>query len=64
MSVQTTSDSNPTRTRMTYYECGECGQLGEFAGIEVSPFTRQCPVCEEPTTWELAFADEDQGVSF
>lgn len=48
---------------MTYYECVECGQLGTFVDVEAHRFTRECPVCEGRTAWELAFAG-DEGVSF
>ncbi|WP_227376390.1 hypothetical protein [Haladaptatus halobius] len=49
---------------MTYYECADCGQLADFVYLEDSAVRRRCPVCEEPTAWEIAFADDGAGVSF
>jgi hypothetical protein len=48
---------------MTYFECTECGQLGDFARMERSELRQQCPVCEEETVWETAF-EAEEGVSF
>lgn len=48
---------------MTYFECTECGQMGDFARIERSELRQRCPVCEEETLWETAFETEG-GVSF
>lgn len=45
-----------------YYECTECGQLASLVGHEQSPVSQECPVCEEVTSWEIAF--EAEGVSF
>lgn len=49
---------------MTYYECSECGQLARPVDVTGSPLYRPCPRCEDPTLWEPAFVDDEEGVSF
>jgi hypothetical protein len=48
---------------MTYFECTECGQIGDFARMERSELRQRCPVCEEETLWKAAFEAEG-GTSF
>lgn len=48
---------------MTYFECTECGQMGNFTVLDRSTLQQECPVCEETTVWEVAF-EADEGVSF
>ncbi|UPV73761.1 hypothetical protein M0R89_14590 [Halorussus limi] len=49
---------------MTRYECAGCGQLADFADAHGETVHRDCPVCEAPTHWEVAFTDDRAGVSF
>lgn len=49
---------------MTYFECGECGQLADHVELERRTFHADCPVCEETTLWTIAFDEDRQGVSF
>jgi predicted nucleic acid-binding Zn ribbon protein len=49
---------------MTRYECRNCGQLADFADAMGGTVHRECPVCEDLTVWETAFADDEAGVSF
>jgi phage FluMu protein Com len=44
---------------MTYFECTECGQMGDLARMERSELRQRCPVCEEETLWETAFEAEE-----
>lgn len=48
---------------MPYFECTECGQLANVSNLEQSELREHCPVCEQQTTWTVAFED-DAGVSF
>ena len=47
-----------------YYECTECGQMGDYVGREHSRIRTFCPVCDRRTGWRIAFSDEGEGVSF
>lgn len=49
---------------MTYFECHGCGQLVDLVGVECAELREECPVCEEPTTWTVAFDDPEGGVSY
>ncbi|MFB6161206.1 MAG: hypothetical protein ABEJ61_08530 [Haloferacaceae archaeon] len=49
---------------MTYFECERCGQLVDLVGVERAEVREACPVCDERTTWTVAFAAEGRGVSF
>lgn len=44
------------------YECNSCGNLARMPGCETNVATRDCPVCDRPTTWRVAF--EAEGVSY
>jgi predicted nucleic acid-binding Zn-ribbon protein len=48
---------------MTYFECTDCGQMGDFARMERSELRQHCPVCGVETVWETAF-EAEEGVSF
>jgi uncharacterized paraquat-inducible protein A len=48
---------------MPYFECTECGQLANLGTLEHSSLRQHCPVCDEETTWTVAF-DSGEGVSF
>lgn len=49
---------------MTQFECTECAQLGRFTRLDRTEFVMECPACEEPTLWTVAFDAETEGVSF
>lgn len=49
---------------MTYFECTECGELAHFVHLDRRSFHAACPVCETETLWEIAFVDNERGVSF
>jgi hypothetical protein len=44
------------------YECAECENMARLPGCETNATTRECPVCEDVTTWQVAF--EGEGVSY
>ena len=48
---------------MPYFECSGCGQMANVDALERSELRQRCPVCEEQTTWTVAF-ESDSGVSF
>lgn len=45
-----------------YYECTQCETMLDVVGVDSSTFVRECPTCEELTSWKHAF--EGEGVSF
>lgn len=47
---------------MPYFECRGCGQLAELGRLETTDLRQHCPVCDEQTTWSIAF-EADSGVS-
>lgn len=44
-----------------YVECTDCETMMSVTN-RTTPFTQECPVCEEPTSWQPAF--EGEGVAF
>lgn len=44
------------------YECDSCRNMARLPGCETNVVTRECPVCDGPTTWRVAF--EAEGVNF
>lgn len=48
---------------MPYFECTGCGGMVNLETLETTERRQHCPVCEEQTTWEVAFESES-GVSF
>lgn len=48
---------------MPYFECAGCGQLVNLEDFEAEQRREHCPVCEEQTTWRVAF-EAESGVSF
>lgn len=49
---------------MTLFECTECGQFARLSRFDRRELTRECPTCGERTTWEVAFDEPGEGVSF